>query len=126
MAYPSDATLSDYLSWRQSDTHINNQYNTCFWNLISSGLSSDEAQKTLKGTQTDFKNELLHSKFGLNYNDLPQQFRKGSIVFRESQRVVAKESSDGSVIIRERMTPVVRHEDIIGKQFWEAHPKILG
>lgn len=25
VAYPSDATLSDYLSWRQSDTHINNQ-----------------------------------------------------------------------------------------------------
>ena len=31
-----------------------------------------------QGTQTEFKNELLHSKFGLNYNDLPQQFRKVS------------------------------------------------
>ena len=47
-------------------------------------------------------------------------------MFRESQRIVAKESSDGSVVLRERMIPVIVHEDIIGRQFWEAHPKILG
>ena len=51
---------------------------------------------------------------------------QGSVVFRESQKLVAKESSDGSAVIRERMGPVVLHEDIIGRQFWEAHPKILG
>lgn len=32
--YPTDKNLRDYLSWRQADVHINNLYNTCFWNLI--------------------------------------------------------------------------------------------
>ena len=35
--YPTDAILRDYLKWRQVDTHINNQYNTCFWALVHSG-----------------------------------------------------------------------------------------
>lgn len=35
--YPSDNNLRDYLSWRQVDTHINNLYNTTFWNLIQKG-----------------------------------------------------------------------------------------
>lgn len=32
--YPSDQNLKDYLSWRQADVHINNLYNTTFWNLV--------------------------------------------------------------------------------------------
>jgi hypothetical protein len=28
--------------------HINNQYNTCFWKLVGSGMSTAEAQNTLK------------------------------------------------------------------------------
>ncbi len=30
----------------------------------------------LQGTQADFKNELLFSQFGINYNNLPEQYRK--------------------------------------------------
>lgn len=48
------------------------------------------------------------------------------MVFREAKKVVVKESSDGSAVIRERMAAVVVHEDIIGQGFWQAHPKILG
>lgn len=29
VCYPSDALLRDYLSWRQADTHINNQVSVC-------------------------------------------------------------------------------------------------
>ena len=29
------------------------------------------------------KQEILFSRFGINYNDLPRQFRKGSIIVRE-------------------------------------------
>lgn len=32
--YPTNENLRDYLAWRQADTHINNLYNTCFWNLV--------------------------------------------------------------------------------------------
>lgn len=35
--YPSNENLRDYLSWRQADTHINNLYNTTFWNLVLKG-----------------------------------------------------------------------------------------
>lgn len=76
VCYPTDRNLRDYLSWRQADTHINCQYNTCYWALVKSGKKPTEAQTILKGTQTDFKNELLFNTFGINYNNLPQQFRK--------------------------------------------------
>ncbi len=45
---PPDATLRDYLSWRQADTHIKNQYNTCFWALVGAGRTPQEAQAELK------------------------------------------------------------------------------
>lgn len=41
--YPTDDNLKDYLSWRQADCHINNLYNTTFWNLVlKGGLSNNE------------------------------------------------------------------------------------
>lgn len=41
--YPSDNNLRDYLCWRQVDTHINNLYNTTFWNLIKKrGLNNKQ------------------------------------------------------------------------------------
>lgn len=45
--YPSDQNLKDYLSWRQADVHINNLYNTTFWNLVlKSGLTNAEVTKS--------------------------------------------------------------------------------
>lgn len=35
--YPTDKNLRDYLAWRQADVHVNNLYNTCFWNLVLKG-----------------------------------------------------------------------------------------
>lgn len=41
--YPTDTNLRDYLSWRQADVHVNNLYNTAFWNLVQkSGLTNQE------------------------------------------------------------------------------------
>eukprot|EP00899_Mesostigma_viride_P021903 jgi/Mesvir1/29714/Mv00947-RA.1 len=83
VCYPNDATLRDYLSWRQVDYHINNQYNTCFWCLVHAGSTPAEAQGTLKGTLADFKNELLFSRFSINYNTLPLMHRRGTILYKE-------------------------------------------
>lgn len=80
--YPNENCIRDYLSWRQVDTHVNNQYNTCFWNLVKSGRSKQDAQAMLAGTLADFKNELLFREFGINYNELPAMYKKGSIVIR--------------------------------------------
>jgi len=37
----------------------------------------------LQGTTADVKNNLLFDTFNVNYNDLPQIFRKGSSVYRK-------------------------------------------
>ncbi|GAW79369.1 hypothetical protein, conserved [Plasmodium gonderi] len=83
--FPTEKETKDYFSWRQVDCHINTQYNECFWNLIQkANYSKDEAYKFLLTTQKKEKNELLFSRFGINYNDLPEIFRRGSIIIRNS------------------------------------------
>lgn len=84
--YPSEKNLRDYLSWRQVDCHINNLYNTTFWSLVLKGeMNNQEAMERLKGTLSGDKNEILFSQFGINYNDLPQVFRKGTILFKRKE-----------------------------------------
>ncbi|KAI3433781.1 hypothetical protein D9Q98_003586 [Chlorella vulgaris] len=122
--YPSDRTLRDYLSWRQADTHINNLYNTCFWALVKSGKTNTEAHAQLQGTLADYKNELLFSQFGLNYNALPERFRKGSVVIRQRVKHV-KQTADGRSKEKERLEPCVLHCDIIRDHFWQQHAELL-
>ncbi|KIW34560.1 uncharacterized protein PV07_01337 [Cladophialophora immunda] len=84
VCYPSWANLRDYLSWRQVDCHINNLYNTTFWALVQQGgMTHAAAEELLKGTVSGDKNEILWSRFGINYNNEPEMYRKGSVVFRE-------------------------------------------
>lgn len=124
VCYPSEFILRDYLSWRQVDCHINNQYNTCFWMLVESGKTTAEAQNALKGTTADVKNNLLFEEFKINYNDLPQIFRKGSIIYRKKVEEVVK-VENGEDIKRPRVRVAIEHEDIIRDNFWTNHPYIL-
>ncbi|XP_075084411.1 tRNA(His) guanylyltransferase 1-like isoform X2 [Nicotiana tabacum] len=112
VCYPSSEILRDYLAWRQVDCHINNQYNTCFWLLVKSGKSRTEAQSSLKGTQTQEKNELL-AQFGIDYNALPIMFRMGSSVFQDKDELTGNDKV------------VVEHCNIIDTSFWKEHPRIL-
>ncbi|OAP65061.1 hypothetical protein AYL99_01033 [Fonsecaea erecta] len=64
--------------------HINNLYNTTFWALVQQGgMTHAAAEESLKGTVAGDKNEILWSRFGINYNNEPEMYRKGSVVFRE-------------------------------------------
>jgi len=56
VCYPNLKTIRDYLSWRQADCHINNLYNTCFWNFVLKGNKTQaEAEEFLRGTvSSDF------------------------------------------------------------------------
>jgi tRNA(His) guanylyltransferase len=113
---------------KQVDTHINNQYNTCFWALRQhGGKSAADAQKVLKGTLADFKNELLFSQFGINYNELPDQFKKGSVVIRVEKKhiVEGRTTASGEPVVRTKRVPTVLHVDIIKDAFWKDHPEIL-
>lgn len=107
----------------QVDTHINNQYNTCYWALRNqAGNTPFEAQAVLKGTLADFKNEMLFSQFGINYNALPARFKKGSVIIR-CMHLVTGSDSEGTA--KHRSTPTVLHVDIIKDEFWQQHPELL-
>jgi tRNA(His) guanylyltransferase len=122
VCYPTEAILRDYLSWRQVDTHINNLYNTAFWALVQQGeKSTSEAHSLLKNTSSAEKNELLFSQFGINYNNVPDQYRKGSVIVRIKQL----EADGGGQNSKSRLRIKVLHVDIIQDEFWNLHPEIL-
>ncbi|KAK4542839.1 hypothetical protein LTR36_006215 [Oleoguttula mirabilis] len=141
VCYPKRKILRDYLSWRQADCHINNLYNTTFWNMVlKGGMSNTEAEQALKGTVSADKNEILFSRFGINYNNEPLIYRKGTVVYRsyernsvqngEGSRIEAAPPTSKTQLEKERKrkqkaTVAVEHVDVIGDAFWEAHPYIL-
>lgn len=84
VSYPNLKCIKDYLSWRFVDTHINNLYNTVFWQLVQKcGLTTREAENKLSGTVSSEKQEILFSECGINYNNEPEMFKKGSLVTRK-------------------------------------------
>ena len=107
----------------QVDTHINNQYNTCYWALRNqAGNTPSEAQAVLKGTLADFKNEMLFTRFGINYNELSERFKKGSVIIRCKQLV---SGTDREGTGKHRSATTVLHVDIIKDAFWQQHPELL-
>ncbi|KAJ6588401.1 tRNAHis guanylyltransferase [Mycena capillaripes] len=142
--YPSSREIRDYFAWRQTDTHINNLYNTTFWALVQQGgESTTQAHATLKGTVSKQKHEILFSRFQVNYNTLDARFRKGSTLVREeipetsivpadegtTEDSAPREVASSAVRMRGRTKPrtriVVQHCDIIKDDFWDARPEIL-
>jgi len=122
--------------------HINNLYNTTFWAFVQQGkVSNTDAENLLKGTVAADKNEILFSRFKVNYNNEPENFRKGSVVFRDyeleeprgldsgidelagKQEQVSKTQAEKMRKVKAKV--VVRHLDIIKNDFWERRPWIL-
>jgi tRNA(His) guanylyltransferase len=143
VAYPKRKILRDYLCWRQADCHINNLYNTTFWNMVlQGGMGQTEAEQELKGTLSGDKNEILFKRFGINYNNEPLIFKKGSVVYRkyEVKESGGEEKAEGVADLAATMTKsqlekerkrkmkaevVVEHFDLIQDAFWKARPYIL-
>lgn len=117
--YPSDEDLRNYLSWRQADTHINNLYNTVFWKLVlEGGRTNTEAQEDLSGTYSSDKNEILFSRFGINYNNLPQMYRKGTILLRKNVEVPKLDGKRTQAIVPFFI-------DLIQDEFWIDHAEVM-
>ncbi|UYV81142.1 THG1L [Cordylochernes scorpioides] len=113
--YPTNKKLRDYMSWRQADCHINNLYNTAFWALIQEGgLSPRDSEQRLCKTVSSDKNEILFTEFNINYNELPQLYRKGTVIISTKEK--SEIEKEPKVILS------VQHVDIIGDQFWKEHP----
>ena len=118
VVYPALENIRDYLSWRQADCHINNLYNTCFWNLVLVGGSTNQdAEKRLKDTLSGEKNEILFSEFNINYNNEPEIFRKGTVLFWDFE--------DTKNDKRPKKEIKKQHCDVIGDGFWTQHPGLL-
>lgn len=43
----------------------------------------EEVLTSLQGTVSSDKNEILFSRYGINYNNEPEMCKKGSVVFRD-------------------------------------------
>jgi len=85
VSYPTDKHIKDYLRWRQVDCHINNLYNTTYWALRQqANITAEQAHAALDKTNSAQKNEMLFSQFGINYNNQPAMYRKGSILIRNN------------------------------------------
>lgn len=84
VVYPNTRIFRDYMSWRQVDCHINNLYNTTFWTMVQQGgMSNTDAEQELKGTVSSDKNEILFKRFGINYNNEEEIYKKGSVLYRQ-------------------------------------------
>lgn len=116
--YPTDKNLRDYLAWRQADIHINNLYNTCFWNLvIKKKMPPPQAQEMLKGTLTTHKMDLLKQEFGIIYDNEPNMFRQGTTLIR-------KLVLNNLGVLKPTIIPC--SDDIINDRFWKENPEIIG
>ncbi|KAJ5131250.1 uncharacterized protein N7515_007289 [Penicillium bovifimosum] len=143
--YPNSQILRDYMSWRQVDCHINNLYNTTFWTMVlQGGMSNTDAEQELKGTVSADKNEILFSRFGINYNNELEIYKKGSVLYRQqyeleepkstksadeepsvAQTQQSRSQQDKIRKLRRKAQVVVDHVDIIKDEFWEKRPWIL-
>ncbi|EGD96857.1 tRNA(His) guanylyltransferase [Trichophyton tonsurans CBS 112818] len=144
--YPSIKNLRDYMSWRQVDCHINNLYNTTFWSMVlKGGMRNQDAEQELKGTVSSDKNEILFSRYGVNYNNEPEIFKKGSVLFRDYELEQVKSTSSTKVTddgewedtklsrtqldkqqkLRRKADVATAHVDIIKDEFWEQRPWLL-
>ncbi|KAI9007786.1 tRNAHis guanylyltransferase-domain-containing protein [Hyaloraphidium curvatum] len=139
VCYPDPRNVRDYFSWRQADTHINNLYNTCLWNLVrppatarpgfAGEMTTQEASRFIADTAADSakKNELLFSRFGMNYNDEPAMFRKGTtLYYRSEAEPPGGEEGGGKRRAKAKRGELVDEAvDIIGDTFWDANPYLL-
>ncbi|KAF7586273.1 tRNA-His guanylyltransferase [Aspergillus hancockii] len=149
--YPTSRNLRDYMSWRQVDCHINNLYNTTFWTMVlQGGMSNTDAEQELKGTVSSDKNEILFKRYGINYNNEEEIYKKGSVLYRRYQLEDIKPKSEPGAgapaeeecdfiqetktsrsqqdklrKLRRKAQVVVEHVDIIKDEFWERRPWIL-
>ena len=80
-----------------------------------------------QSTVSKAKHEILFSRFGINYNDLAERYKKGSVLVREPVLLDAgaAQPQEGKKKSKLPMVVTLYHCDIIGDAFWAARPSLL-
>lgn len=113
-----------------------------FYHLMFMLIISDSFVE--QGTVSSDKNEILFSRFGINYNNEEEIYKKGSVVYRqyqledhqpqtlttqamESQATteLSKTQQEKMRKLRRKAQVVVDHVDIIKDEFWQRRPWLL-
>ena len=82
-------------------------------------MTLGEAEDRLRGTLSAEKNEILFTQFNINYSNIDERYRKGSLLVWEK-----RPRSENSMRYHKHILTL--HVDIIQDQFWNDHPDILG
>lgn len=109
-------------------------------------MTATAAEEELKGTVAADKNEILFSRFQINYNNEADMYKKGSVVVRDYELVVAargkeldldgdgdgergqtenalsKTQKERDKKARQKAKVLVLHVDIIKDEFWDRRP----
>lgn len=56
-------------------------------------MDNRAAEELLAGTVSGDKNEILFSRFHINYNNEPEMYKKGSVVFRDVSSLYLSQKS---------------------------------
>ncbi len=81
---PTESLVVDYFRWRNEDAHRNalNAHN--YWMLREKGETARSATETLHKFSVAEKNELLFSKGGINFNEVPDWQKRGIGLYWEN------------------------------------------
>lgn len=80
------------------------------------------------GTLSGDKNEILFSQFGINYNNEPEVFRKGTVLVQNKRSKRTHKHSESNPTEpegRDYQHITEFNCDIIGDRFWMEHPYVL-
>ncbi|GJS56896.1 tRNA(His) guanylyltransferase 1-like protein isoform X1 [Tanacetum coccineum] len=126
--------IQAYLAYKQEECDEKNLKNTCFWKLVESGKSEQEAHEILeeseKGKGKQAKTEIRFQQFGINYKNLPDIFCQGSCILRteiededkrkvitvQAKKIASKNFLNGYPCLSENLTDLKQNASSIGEK----------
>jgi tRNA(His) guanylyltransferase len=61
--------------------------------MVRSGKSNQEVEKFLKDTNSAVKNEILFSEYQINYNNIEEIYRRGTLLYYLSEKEEVEENN---------------------------------
>lgn len=73
--------------------------------MVKKGMKNTEVENILKDTNSGQKNEILFSDFGINYNQIEEVYRKGTLFCYRH-----KQAENGHKNVENKMSPKINKE----------------